>query len=165
MFLTNPFLHFLDRSYGLLIQLGSNLQSLFLLYMRLTWGHKLFIIGLAKLNNIQHVVEFFTSLNLPHPLFTAYLVASFETVGGLLLFLGLASRLAAIPVTCIMLVALSTAHAANISNFRFLTQPDLLLAQAPYPYLLTAVIIFIFGPGRISIDGWIKRWIDRQPRY
>lgn len=165
MFLTNPFLHFWDRAYSLLIQLGTNLQSLFLLYMRLTWGHQLFIIGLAKLNNIQHVVDFFTTLQLPYPLFTAYLVATFETLGGLLLFLGLASRLAAIPVACIMLVALSTAHAANISNFRFLTQPDLLVMQAPYPYLLTAIIIFIFGPGRVSIDAWIKRWVERQPRY
>jgi len=163
--LTNPFLHWLDRLYSFVIKIGSNLQSLFILYMRLTWGHQLFLIGIAKLQSIDATIALLTSLGFPYPAFHAYGIGIVETVCGFLLFIGLLSRLAAIPVICAMLTALSTAHAPELSNFRFLFEPMKLVVQEPYPFLIMALIVFVFGPGRISIDAWIKRWVDRQPRY
>ncbi len=163
--LRSPFLHWIDILYSFIIKIGSNLQSLFLLYMRVVWGHQFFITGLGKLENIQKVVDFFTSLNIPFPLFNAYLVGTIEMVGGFLLFIGFASRLTAIPLIIIMLTALSTAHVPEISNFRFLLEPLSLVKQTPYPFLITCILVFVFGPGRVSIDAWLKRWVERQPRY
>lgn len=164
MFESN-FLRTISCLYGWTVTAGSNLQSLFLLYMRLVWGHQAFITGIAKFVHISTVIQFFTSLNLSHPVFMAYAVASFETVCGILLFLGFASRLAAIPLIVIMASALSLAHSEAFIELRFLLEPALLVRQAPYPFLLTAVLVFVFGPGRISIDAWLKRWASRQPKY
>lgn len=161
----NRFLHIVDRIYGWFVYIGSNLQSLFLLYMRLVWGHQFFITGIAKFAHIDTVSQFFVSLNLSHPVLTSYAVASFETVGGLCLFFGFISRLAAIPLIVIMVSALSLAHTEAFVQLRFLFEPALLVHQAPYPFLLTALLVFIFGPGRVSIDAWIKRWVSKQSKY
>jgi putative oxidoreductase len=163
--LRSPTLYRLDKLYSFVIKVGSNFQSLFLFYMRLVWGHQFLITGLGKLSNIQSTADFFASLNFAFPLFHAYLVGIFEAVCGLLLLIGFASRLASIPLIFIMLTALGTAHAPELSNFRFLLEPLSLVKQDPYPFLITAILVFLFGPGRISVDAWLKRWIDNQPRY
>jgi len=161
----SPFLHAIDILYSFLIKVGSNLQSLFLFYMRVTWGHQAVIYGLGKLQAIEQTIQFFSSLHIAHPEFNAYLVGWVEMVGGICLVFGFVTRLAAIPLIIVMLTALSTAHAPDISNLRFLLQPLLLVRQAPYPFLITAFLVFIFGPGRISIDAWLKRWSERRPKY
>ncbi|HSX38236.1 MAG TPA: DoxX family protein [Chlamydiales bacterium] len=158
-------LHFIDRLYSLIIKIAGNLQSLFLLYMRLTWGYQLMHMGWAKLRSIDTAIAYFASLHFSHPVFDAYLAGAIEFLGGCCLFFGFASRIACIPIALLALAALSTAHAPHISNFRFLLQPLSLVRQTPYPFLLTSLIIFIFGPGRISIDGWLKRWSEKQPKY
>lgn len=134
--LKNPLLNLLNELYSYVVAAGSNLQSLFLLYMRLTWAHQFFL---------QE--------------------GALGTIFGLLLFIGLLSRLAAIPLIVISLIELSTVHAPSISEFRFLFQPMSLVQQKPYPFLITGLLIFIFGPGRISVDAWIKRWVANQPRF
>src|SRR5262249_31150765 len=69
----------------------SYLQSPLLLLVRLYWGWQFFQTGLGKLRDTDKVVDFFISLNIPHPVFTAHLVGGLECVGGALLFLGLGS--------------------------------------------------------------------------
>lgn len=162
---TNPFLQAVASIYEFIIRIGSNLSSVFLFYMRFTWGSLLINAGRQKLDSIFETAEFFASLNISFPYFNAHFVGWVELIGGLCLLFGFASRLAAIPVTLIMLTALSTAHAPNISNFRFLFEPLLLVKQTPYPFLITALLVLIFGPGRISIDAWLKRWAQKRPKY
>lgn len=161
----SPLLNALSKFYGFFLTIGSNLQSLLLLYMRLTWGHQFLLAGLGKLHDIPGTVKFFTTLNIPYPLFHAYEVGIFEAVGGALLILGFASRLITIPLIIIMLTALSTAHAEYLANLKFVTDPQMLVIQKPYPFLITALMVFAFGPGRISLDAWIKRWAGHQPKY
>lgn len=161
----NTALQRLATIYGWVISSGSNLQSLFLLWMRLTWGHQFILAGLNKLGNIQETIEYFTSINIIYPEFHAYLVGYGEVICGALLLVGLASRLVSIPLIVMMVTALSTAHAHKLSDFKFIVDPSLLVGEAPYPFLITALLIFIFGPGRISIDAWIKRWVNKQPTY
>jgi putative oxidoreductase len=161
----NSFLNWIASIYKFFIKIGSHLQSLFLLYMRITWGHQFFILGLAKLGAIEHMGELFHSLAIPAPTLSVYLVAFIEIICGFMLFIGLASRIAALPLIIIMLVALSTAHAPNLSELRFLLQPLSLVRELPYPFLITALLVFIFGPGKISVDAVIKKWSEKHSIY
>lgn len=161
----NKFLHRIDRIYAIFLAIGNNLQSLFLFYMRFIWGHQFFLTGIAKFNHIDIVTQFFANLHIPYPLFNAYLVASIETVCGFCLFVGFASRIITIPLIMIMTTAFSLAHREVFTELRFLFEPSLLVCEAPYPFLLASLMVFIFGPGRISIDAWIKRWAHHRPKY
>jgi putative oxidoreductase len=163
--LANPFLYWMDKIYGIFLKIGSTLQSLLLLYLRLTWGHQLLLTGLAKLHDITQTVTLFTKLNIPSPDFHAYEVGWIETIGGACLILGFASRIITIPLIFLMIAALGLVHTEALVNLKFITTPHLLLAQEPYPYLLTSLFVFAFGPGRISLDAWIKRWLSHQPKY
>ena len=143
------------KLYRLLIKVASSLQSPFLLFVRLYWGWQLAQSGWGKLHNIDKVTEFFTSLGLPAPGLTAHFIASLEFVGGILLILGLASRLNALVLTINMIMAYITAdHDALLSIFK---DPDKFYAAAPYTFLFASVVILIFGPGLFSIDAAIAR--------
>lgn len=158
------FLQILNILYSWTVTLGSNLQSVFILYMRVVWGHQLFLAGVFKFANMAETVKFFSTLPLKHPDLMAHFVAGFEVLCGILLFLGFMSRMASIPVVAIMVSALSLAHSDAFVQLRFLLEPMRLVQQAPYPFLLTALIVLIFGPGRISVDAWLKRWANHQPK-
>ena len=158
------FLQMLNVLYSWTVVLGSNLQSVFIVYMRVVWGHQLFLAGVHKFANMADTVKFFSTLPLKHPDFMAHLVAGFEVVCGILLFIGFMSRLVSIPVIVIMISAISLAHSEALVQLRFLLEPMRLVQQAPYPFLITALIVLIFGPGRVSIDAWLKRWANRQPK-
>ena len=139
----------------LLIKVASSLQSPFLLFVRLYWGWQLAQSGWGKLHNIDKVTEFFTSLGLPAPGLTAHFIASLEFVGGILLILGLASRLNALVLTINMIMAYITAdHDALLSIFK---DPDKFYAAAPYTFLVASLLILIFGPGLFSLDAVIAR--------
>src|SRR5271166_2007632 len=85
------------------------LQHPFLLFVRLYWGWQLAQSGWGKLHNLDKVTDFFGSLGLPAPALTAQAIATLELVGGILLFLGLAARLIAVPLTINMIMAYVTA--------------------------------------------------------
>ena len=144
-----------EKLYRLLIAIASSLQSPFLLLVRLYWGWQLVQSGWGKLHNIEKVTEFFTSLGLPMPGLTAHFIASLEFVGGILLILGLASRLIAVVLTINMIMAYIIAdHDALMSIF---SDPDKFYAAAPYTFLFASLLVLIFGPGRFSVDGLISR--------
>ena len=71
------------RGYTLLTTVGNSLQSPFLLAVRLYWGWQFMMTGWGKLHNIQHVIGFFTSLNIPAPALNAWFVSGLEFVGGI----------------------------------------------------------------------------------
>lgn len=155
----NPFLHFFSRVYGWWIRLCSRFQPLFLFILRLMWGIQFMRFGGSKLASPETTAEFFTNLHIPAPLFHAYFVGFFEWVGGLCLVLGFASRIITIPLIIIMLTAYSTAHVDIFYNWQFIKNPTIIASQRPFAYLLTSAMILFFGPGGISLDGWIKRWL------
>lgn len=132
----------------------SRLQSPLLLAVRLYWGWQFCQTGLGKLTNIPKVVDFFTSLGIPFPTLNAYFVGSLECVGGVLLFLGLGSRLIALPLTFNMLVAYITADREAL--FSVFSDPGKFYAADPYTFLFASVLILIFGPGRFSLDFAIR---------
>ena len=147
----------LQWGYSLLVTGGNSLQSFFLLFVRLYWGWQFMEDGWGKLHNLPKVIEYFGSLGLPAPGPTAVFVSVLELVGGILLALGLGSRLIALLLTGNMTVAYITGdREALLSIF---SDPDKFYAAAPYTYLMASLIVLIFGPGRFSLDYLIgRRW-------
>ena len=151
----------LRRAYSLLIRVASSLQSPFLLFVRLYWGWQFCQTGWGKLHNLPHVIEFFTSLGIPAPALNAYFVSGLEFVGGILLAVGLGSRLLALMFTVDMFVAYVTAdRAALLSIF---SKSDDFVGATPFAFLMASLIVLIFGPGKFALDYLIERkWLPRS---
>lgn len=88
-----------------------------------------------------------------------------EVVCGSFLLIGFMSRMVAIPLIALTLITLGTVHAEIFVDLRFLKEPLVLVGQQPYPFLIASLLVFIFGPGRFSVDALIKHWLDQQLRY
>ena len=157
----NTKLHSLIRSgYGFLATGSSYLSHPFLLVVRLYWGWSFFQTGKGKLMTHDNVTEFFTSLGIPLPGLNAWMAGATECFGGLLLLAGLASRLTAIPLIVTMIVAYLTADAEAVRNI--FSEPDKFTGADPFLFLLASVIIFVFGPGAISLDRLIAWLVARN---
>lgn len=83
------------------------------------------------------------SLGVPLPVFMAYVVTFVELIGGLLLIIGLFSRLAALLLTIDLVVAFLFVHLPQ--GFGEATQFDLSLIAG-------FLAILLAGPGRFSLD-------------
>src|SRR5271167_4075273 len=99
----------LFRFYLRFSEAASYLQSPFLLAVRLYWGWQFAQTGWGKLHNIEKITGFFASLNIPFPAANAHFVSTLEFAGGILLILGLGSRLISLFLACSMSVAYWTA--------------------------------------------------------
>jgi putative oxidoreductase len=152
-----PVVKQVENLYRLLIRSASSLQSPFLLAVRLYWGWQFAEDGWGKLHNLDKVTDFFTSLGLPAPGLTAAFIGGLELVGGILLALGLGSRLIAMLLTGNMLTAYITADREAL--FSVFSDPDKFTGASPYTYLFASLIVLIFGPGKFSVDAWLaKKW-------
>jgi putative oxidoreductase len=132
------------------------LQHPFLLFVRLYWGIQLMQSGWGKLHHLDKVTDFFTSLGLPAPAFTATAISSLEFFGGLLLALGLFSRLISLVLTINMIMAYVTADREALSSI--FSDPDKFTAAAPYVFLIASLIVLLFGPGIFSLDALAQRF-------
>jgi putative oxidoreductase len=135
-------------------------QSTLLLLIRIYFFWQLFKIGLAKLEHIDAPTSLFVKLGIPFPEINAWVVGCTECFGGLLIVAGLASRLAAIPVTIAMAVALWLGD--NNAVLNIWGHPDKFLKTDPFPFFLTALVILCFGPGWFSLDAILGRLFRRR---
>jgi putative oxidoreductase len=145
----------LTKLYGLLVTAASSLQSPFLLLVRLYWGFQMMQTGWGKLHNLAKVTDYFTSLGVPLPALTAPCIVCLEFVGGILIMLGLGSRLFALLLTCDMIVAYIAGDREAL--FSIFSDPDKFYAAAPYTFLIAFLIVLIFGPGRVSLDALLAK--------
>jgi putative oxidoreductase len=132
----------------ILSAIGRFLQPLILLGIRLYWGWQFFETGKGKLTHLDRITAFFTSLNIPAPHLNAILSGSVETAGGLLLVVGLFSRIVTLPLMFILALAYATADSDALHAI--LSDPDKFLSATPF--LFASLIIFAFGPGCLSLD-------------
>ncbi len=130
--------------------LVSYLQSPFLLIVRLYWGWQLAQSGWGKLHNLSNVAEYFGSLGLPMPAQMAAFIACVEFFGGIFLALGLASRITGLVLTVNLTMAYVIGDREALLSF--FSDPDKFVAAAPFAFLMVALIVLIFGAGRISAD-------------
>lgn len=144
-----------------LATLAGWLSSLFLLIIRLYWGWSSFQTGKGKLMNLDRTAGYFESLHIPAPKLNAIAAGSVECVCGLLLLLGLGGRIVPIPLIVVMCVAYATAESEALHAIW--TDPDKFTGAAPFLFLLAALIIFFFGPGKLALDTLLARKSPPKP--
>jgi putative oxidoreductase len=151
------------KAYSLLIYFGSHLQSVVLLFIRLAWGWELFESGHGHLMHVAATAKQFAEWGVPFPTANVYLSGSTEMIGGVLLMLGLASRLISIPLFFNFCVAYLTASSETVKHL-FTQNFDKFVDDSAFPFLITTLLILAFGPGKFSIDYIIQRMLPRPLR-
>jgi putative oxidoreductase len=137
------------------------LRSPFLLFVRLYWGWQFMQTGWGKLHNLSHVTEFFSSLHIPAPGLMAPAISCLEFFGGILLIVGLGTRLIGFLLACNMLVAYITGDLMALKSI--FSDPGKFYIADPFTFLFASLIAFIFGAGLFSVDALIDRaWLSRR---
>jgi putative oxidoreductase len=143
------------RMYDGSVRAVSHLESPLLLIVRVYWGWQIGQNGWGKLHNLPHVTEFFGSLGLPAPGATAAFVSTFEFVAGILLALGLLSRVAALGLAIDMFMAYWTADRAALLSF--FSDPSKFYNADPFIFLFVGLLILVLGPGKFAVDTLLHR--------
>lgn len=154
------FMKLTDKVYGWCVKAANSAQPVLLLAVRLYWGWQFWQAGYGKLSDMGKVVDYFTSLGIPAPSLNAYFIALLEAGGGILLILGLGSRMISLLLASDMLVAFVVADREALTSI--FSDPDKFYAAAPYTFLCASVLILIFGPGLLSLDTLITRYRKRR---
>lgn len=116
------------------------------LLVRLAIGLVFVITGWRKLHNLDGVTQFFESLHIPAAHANAVFVSTVELVGGVMLMVGLGTRIAALFLTGVMAVAIWTAKRPELDGIVDLVNTMELAYLCVFLWLLFA------GAGRASID-------------
>ena len=150
---------------------GTHIQSIVLLALRVTWGWQLLGAGYGHLTHVDKTVEAFKGWGVPFPLANVYISGTTEMVGGGLLVVGLAARLVAIPLVFNFLVAYATASRATIVQLitgeggNRLDAYESFINDSAFPMLILALAMFAFGPGKLSLDHLLRRFVfSRNPK-
>ncbi|MEN3029333.1 DoxX family protein [Chromobacterium amazonense] len=141
-------------AYRLLIRAGDLLQPLVLVLLRLWIAHVFFSSGLTKIADWDVTLALFTD-EYHVPVLPPNVAAIMATCGELglssLLVLGLGGRFAAAGLFILNAVAV-------------ISYPGLTEATRQFHYFWGAQILVLlaFGPGLLSLDAWLKRWLQRH---
>lgn len=135
-----------QQKYLFVSHLGEQCKSLSLLFARLAVAYGFYEPAMNKWSDMASVASWFETLGIPFPTLNAYMAASTEILGVLLLTLGLFTRVISLPLIIIMIVAITTVHlpngfSAGENGF-----------EIPLYYMLFLFIFFAQGAGKISLD-------------
>ena len=97
----------------------------------------------------------FIKIGLPVPEFFGYFVPSFEVSCGILILIGLYTRLASIPLIIIMIVAIISTKIPILVNEGFWKMAH--EARTDYAMLLGSIFLLIVGAGKLSFDYYLSR--------
>lgn len=151
------------EAYSRFRTLLNSLQNLLLLAIRLYWGWQFAQDGWGKLTHLDRVTQFFTTLGLPAPGMTATMVALVEFGGGILLALGIASRIVSLILFVNMTMAFLSVPDDRTNFTHILSKPDDFYGASPYTYWFAALLIVILGPGRFALDSlFVGRFLPRS---
>ena len=136
------------------------------LAIRLMAGSVFFWEGILKFVYANQGVGRFTKLGMPFPDFTATFVGGLEIVGGLLLMLGLGTRLITVPFIIEMVVAmLSTKPRLFLGTLPLPPPPSppqmgiwavLHEIRSEYAQLMSCIFLLFAGPGPWSLDASLR---------
>ncbi len=129
------------------------------LVVRIVFGYFWFETGLAKIQNLDGFANRFVEWGIPFPHFNAALSAWTEMIGGALIFLGLFTRLTAVPMIINMIVAIALVVIKNVGSIDDFVELDEVV------YILIFFWLLMAGPGRYSLDHLLVRalGVERAP--
>ena len=140
---------------NLLVILPARIASWFAwagpLVMRLVVGYVFTLTGWGKLNNLPQMIQNFTEWGIPFPNILTPFVSGVEFFGGILLILGLFTRIPAAMLAVVMLVAIKSAKWENVDSL------ETLLGFEEMTYFAAFLWLAIAGPGAISLDRLLLR--------
>ena len=135
---------------NLLILLPEKIASFFTwagpLAMRLVVGYVFMKTGWAKLNNLPQMIQNFTEWGVWFPKIMTPFASGVECFGGVMLMLGLFTRIPAGMLVVVMLVAIRVAKWDDIDSL------ETLLGFEEVTYLAAFLWLAIAGPGAASLD-------------
>ena len=126
------------------------------LFARLVVGWVFMWSGWEKLNALPQITQNFIDWGIPLPHVLAPFVSGVEFVGGVLLLLGLFTRIAAVPLVVVMIVAIVSAKLNQVDSLETLLGFEEIAYMALFGWLAVA------GPGPVSLDWLLQRWRARQ---
>ena len=145
----------MDFIVNLLIILPARIASFFAwagpLVMRLVVGYVFMLTGWGKLNNLPQMIQNFTEWGIPFPRILTPFVSGVEFFGGILLMLGLFTRIPAAMLAVVMLVAIKSAKWENVDSL------ETLLGFEEMTYFAAFLWLAIAGPGAVSLDRLLLR--------
>lgn len=121
------------------------------LFARVVVGWVFLWTGWAKLNHLPQMIQNFAEWGIPFPEIMTPFVSGVEFVGGLLLLLGLFTRLAATPLVIVMVVAILVAKLDQVDSLATLLGFEEVAYMALFGWLAVA------GPGPVSLDWLLQR--------
>ena len=143
-------MHFVTSLLSLFISTAQRLADLPPLIFRLILAYGFYEPAMTKWKNIAGVAEWFGSMGIPFPTMNAYMAASTEALGVVLLTLGLGTRLISVPLMVVMVVAVVTVHWSNgfaCGKNGF---------EIPFYYFFMLFSLLVTGAGRVSVDAYLK---------
>lgn len=132
------------------------LKDIPLLLMRLVLAYGFWGPAMMKWHNMDGIASWFGSMGIPFPTLNAYLSATTEVTGSILVLLGIGTRLISIPMMVVMLVAIFTVHISHgfeAGNNGF---------EIPLYYLIMLLTLMVYGPGKYSVEGLLRRATSRS---
>jgi putative oxidoreductase len=116
------------------------------LLMRLVVGYTFMWSGWGKLNNLPQIVQNFTEWGIIFPKILTPFVSGVEFFGGIMLILGLFTRIPAAMLAFTMLVAIKSAKWDQVDSL------ETLLGFEEATYFAGFMWLAIAGPGKASLD-------------
>ena len=132
--------------FGEISVLFSYPKHLIILAARLVLAYGFSKPALLKLNDMSATSAWFSSIDIPFSTLSTYLVSGIETIGIVLLVLGLFTRQISILLSMVMLGAILFVHQSH----GFLVANNGI--KIPLYYLLFLLIFATFGAGKYSLD-------------
>jgi len=134
------------------------------LLTRITVGYAFLLTGRGKLANLEQFADYLSSLGVPFATAQAPFVASLEFVGGICLVLGLLTRVMSTALAGTMVVALLTSELDSFLTSWLPTGDVGPLDIDPWVFLLLLSWLVLHGPGKLSLDTLLRRWLGLDER-
>ena len=140
--------------------------------LRLIVGFGFFMHGFAKLSRgPESFVNVLVALHVPWPHIMGWLTILIELAGGLLVLMGIGVRLAAVPLSAVLLTAIFTVHLRyGFSSIKLLAVTSAGAEfgppgyECPLLYLACLATLVVGGPGPLSIRNFnrTRQWCKQE---
>ncbi len=123
-----------------------------IIFIRLAVGLIFFSQGILKFTDPRMGVQRFERIGFAHPGFTAHFVGAFEIVCGLMILIGLLTRVAAVPLLIVILTAIATTKIPELyrpgQGFWFAVSD----ARTDFAMVMCLLFLLVVGGGAWSGD-------------